>query len=128
MNEKQIIAVRNAMKSKWQRSEEEKEYLFHLRSDRKRIHFNLVTWESISQLDTSLVIEIHHKPYAVECWASDNNDWCLHSDPKTMTKYQLRIINTKLTNVFAWIKIYETHRKTVKNYQLSSQWNDEQRS
>lgn len=88
LNEKRIIAACNAtlMKSKWPRSEEKKKVCFIFEpwqwTDRKPLHFNLVTWESISQLDTSLVIEIHHKLYAVECWASDNNDWCLHSDPK----------------------------------------------
>lgn len=125
LNEKRIIAACNAtlMKSKWQRSEKRKKIFFFIFepcqwTDRKRLHFILVTWESISQLDTSLVIEIHHKPYAVECWASGNNDWCLHSDPKQWpnTNYKSSTQNLQMFSDELKFMKHTEERPKITNY------------
>lgn len=92
LNEKRIIAARNAtlMKSKWQRSEEEKNICF-IFEPCQWIDRILITWESILILLREnrfhnwifhlwLKFTISRIVY-VECWASDNNDWCLHSGP-----------------------------------------------
>lgn len=70
----------------------------------------------------TLVIEIHHEPYAVECWASDSNDWCLHSDPRQWpnTNYKSSTHNLQMFSHELKFMKHIKKRPKITNYYLAN--------